>query len=244
MKLRDKQLFRQQCYINGAWVGARGGDSITGSTEVGKTLLEHCAATVKKESMELGGNAPFIVFDDAELDKAVEGVMASKFRNAGQTWVCANRIFVHSDVYDTFKERLATAVSTLRVGSGVEPGVTIDPLIDIAAVEQVEQHIDDATAKGAAVFSGGKRHANGGTFFEPTILTDVMVDAMLMNEETFGPVAPLIRFTSENEVIQKANDTEFGLACYFYSRDIGREGSKYGIDDYVEIKYMCIGGLQ
>ena len=254
--------------------------SFTGSTAVGKTLLAQCAATVKKVSMELGGNAPFIIFDDADLDRAVEGVMASKFRNAGQTCVCANRIFVHEDVYDTFTQRLANAVSAMKIGGGLEPGVTIGPLIDDAAVEKVEQHIADATAKGASVYLGGKRHANGGTFFEPTILIDVSADSMLMNEETFGPVAPLIPFRSDAEVIARANDTEFGLACYFYSRDvgrvwrvaealeygivginegiistevapfggvkesgIGREGSKYGIDDYVEAKYMCIGGV-
>lgn len=254
--------------------------SFTGSTEVGKTLLAQCAATVKKVSMELGGNAPFIIFDDADLDEAVKGVMASKFRNAGQTCVCANRIFVHDDVYDAFAERLAAAVNALKIGSGVEAGITIGPLIDDAAVEKVEQHIKDATAKGASIYFGGKRHTKGGTYFEPTIMTDVSADAMLMKEETFGPVAPLIRFSRDAEVIAKANDTEFGLACYFYSRDIGRvwhvagaleygivginegiistevapfggikesgigrEGSKYGIDDYLEVKYMCMGGL-
>jgi succinate-semialdehyde dehydrogenase/glutarate-semialdehyde dehydrogenase len=254
--------------------------SFTGSTEVGKTLLAQCAATVKKVSMELGGNAPFIIFDDADLDQAVKGVMASKFRNAGQTCVCANRIFVHDDVYDSFADRLAAAVNALEIGSGVEAGVTIGPLIDDAAVAKVEQHIEDATSKGASVYLGGKRHGMGGTFFEPTIMTDVSTDAMLMKEETFGPVAPLIRFSSEDDVIAKANDTEFGLACYFYSQNIGRvwrfaaaleygivginegiistevapfggikesgigrEGSKYGIDDYLEVKYICMGGL-
>ncbi|MGQ7846252.1 NADP-dependent succinate-semialdehyde dehydrogenase [Granulosicoccus sp. 3-233] len=254
--------------------------SFTGSTEVGKTLMEQCARTVKKVSMELGGNAPFIIFDDADLDKAVQGVMASKFRNAGQTCVCANRIFVHDGIYDAFAERLASAVRALEIGNGLDAGVTIGPMIDEAAVEKVEQHISDATSRGASTYLGGKRHAMGGTFFEPTILTDVTADALLMNEETFGPVAPLIRFSHESDVINKANDTEFGLACYFYSRDIGRvwrvaealeygivginegiistelapfggvkesgvgrEGSKYGIEDYLEIKYMCMGGL-
>ncbi|MCG7601088.1 NADP-dependent succinate-semialdehyde dehydrogenase [Halomonas sp. McH1-25] len=254
--------------------------SFTGSTEVGKVLLSQCANTVKKVSMELGGNAPFIIFDDADLDQAVAGVMASKFRNAGQTCVCANRIFVHDKVYDAFADKLAQAVNALHIGDGLESGVTIGPLIDLAAVEKAEQHIADAKAKGASVYLGGERHALGGNFFSPTILTEVSSDALLMNEETFGPVAPLLRFNDEAEVIRQANDTEFGLACYFYSRDIGRvwrvaealeygivginegiisselapfggvkesgigrEGSKYGIDDYIEIKYMCMGGL-
>ena len=254
--------------------------SFTGSTEVGKVLLAQCAATVKKASMELGGNAPFIIFEDADLDQAVAGVMASKFRNAGQTCVCANRIFVHDTVYEQFAERLAEAVNALRIGDGLESGVTIGPLIDQAAVEKVEQHIEDAKAKGASVYLGGARHDRGGNFFTPTILTEVAPNSLLMKEETFGPVAPLVRFADEADVIRKANDTEFGLACYFYSRDIGRvwrvadaleygivgineglisselapfggmkesgigrEGSKYGIEDYIEIKYMCMGGL-
>ncbi|WP_280539765.1 NADP-dependent succinate-semialdehyde dehydrogenase [Chromohalobacter sp. 11-W] len=254
--------------------------SFTGSTEVGKVLLGQCANTVKKVSMELGGNAPFIIFDDADLDQAVAGVMASKFRNAGQTCVCANRIFVHDKVYDAFADKLSQAVNALRLGDGLEPDVTIGPLIDEAAVEKVEQHIEDARARGATVYLGGMRHARGGTFFMPTILTEVPAESRLMNEETFGPVAPLLRFSDEAEVIRQANDTEFGLACYFYSRDIGRvwriaealeygivgineglisselapfggvkesgigrEGSKYGIEDYIEIKYMCMGGL-
>jgi succinate-semialdehyde dehydrogenase/glutarate-semialdehyde dehydrogenase len=254
--------------------------SFTGSTEVGRTLLAQCAPTIKKVSMELGGNAPFIVFDDADLEKAVAGVMASKFRNAGQTCVCANRIFVQEGIYDTFSNMLAEAVNALKVGNGLEPGVTIGPLIDAPAVEKVEEHIADARDKGARVLVGGKRHKLGGTFFEPTILTDVPSGTKLMSEETFGPVAPLTRFSTEAEVIELANATEFGLASYFYTRDLarswrvaealeygivginegiistevapfggikqsglGREGSKYGIDDYLEIKYMHVGGI-
>ena len=254
--------------------------SFTGSTEVGRTLLEQCAPTIKKVSMELGGNAPFIVFDDADLERAVAGVMASKFRNAGQTCVCANRIFVQEGIYDTFAKMLAEAVSALQVGNGLEPGVTIGPLIDGPAVEKVEEHIADARDRGAKVLLGGNRHKLGGTFFEPTILTDVPSGTKLMSEETFGPVAPLTRFSTEAEVIELANATEFGLASYFYTRDLarswrvaealeygivginegiistevapfggvkqsglGREGSKYGIDDYLEIKYMHVGGI-
>jgi succinate-semialdehyde dehydrogenase/glutarate-semialdehyde dehydrogenase len=254
--------------------------SFTGSTEVGRKLLEQCAATVKKVSMELGGNAPFIVFEDADLDRAVAGVMTSKFRNAGQTCVCANRIFVHDGVYDRFSAMLATAVAALKVGNGLEPGVTIGPLIDAAAVEKVEEHISDAVASGANVYVGGQRHHLGGTFFQPTILTDVPAGTKLMSEETFGPVAPLTRFTTEEDVIRMANDTEFGLASYFYTCDLartwrvaealeygivgineglistevapfggvkqsglGREGSKYGIEDYLEVKYMHMGGI-
>ncbi|MCE8003352.1 NADP-dependent succinate-semialdehyde dehydrogenase [Halomonas sp. MCCC 1A11081] len=254
--------------------------SFTGSTEVGKVLLAACAQTVKKVSMELGGNAPFIIFDDADLDQAVAGVMASKFRNTGQTCVCANRIFVHERIYDAFAERLAQAVAAQRVGNGLEEGVTLGPLIDPAAVTKVEEHIADARERGASVYLGGQRHALGGNFFEPTILTDVTSDARLMNEETFGPVAPLLRFSDEQEVVRLANDTPYGLASYFYTRDvgrvwrvaealecgivginegiisselapfggvkesgIGREGSKYGIEDYIEIKYLCMGGL-
>jgi succinate-semialdehyde dehydrogenase/glutarate-semialdehyde dehydrogenase len=254
--------------------------SFTGSTEVGRKLLEQSASTVKKVSMELGGNAPFIVFDDADLDRAVAGVMTSKFRNAGQTCVCANRIFVQAGVYDRFSTMLAKAVGTLQVGDGLETGVTIGPLIDNAAVEKVEEHISDALAKGASVFVGGQRHERGGTFFQPTILTNVPGGTKLMSEETFGPVAPLTRFDTEDEVIRLANDTEFGLASYFYTRDLarswrvaealeygivgineglistevapfggvkqsglGREGSKYGIEDYLEVKYMHVGGL-
>jgi succinate-semialdehyde dehydrogenase/glutarate-semialdehyde dehydrogenase len=254
--------------------------SFTGSTEVGRRLLEQCAPTIKKVSLELGGNAPFIVFDDADLERAVAGVMASKFRNAGQTCVCANRIFVQNGIYDAFAARLREVVAAQVVGNGMEPGVTIGPLIDQHAVEKVEEHIDDALARGASVYAGGKRHALGGTFFEPTILTDVPAGTKLMSEETFGPVAPLTRFSTEEEAIRLANDTEFGLASYFYTRDlgrawrvgealeygmvginegiisteiapfggvkqsgIGREGSKYGIEEYLEIKYLCMGGL-
>jgi succinate-semialdehyde dehydrogenase/glutarate-semialdehyde dehydrogenase len=254
--------------------------SFTGSTEVGRMLLRQCADTIKKVSLELGGNAPFIVFDDADLDRAVTGVMASKFRNAGQTCVCANRIFVQAGVYDAFAAKLRDTVARLVIGNGMGAGVTIGPLIDAHAIAKVEEHIDDALAHGASVYVGGKRHALGGTFFEPTILTNVPAGTKLMHEETFGPVAPLIRFTSEDEVIRMANDTEFGLASYFYTRDlgrawrvgealeygivgvnegiistevapfggvkqsgIGREGSKYGIEEYLEVKYLCMGGL-
>jgi len=230
--------------------------------------------------MELGGNAPFIVFDDADLDDAVKGAMASKYRNTGQTCVCANRFLVQAGVYDAFAEKLATAVKALKVGDGTEDGVTQGPLINAAAVDKVEEHIADALSKGARVVTGGHRHALGGSFFEPTILADVPPDAMVMHEETFGPLAPLIRFETEEEAIRLANDTEFGLAAYFYSRDVGRifrvaeaiesgivginegiistevapfggvkasglgrEGSKYGIEDYLEIKYLCLGGI-
>ena len=255
--------------------------SFTGSTEIGKQLMEQCANTVKKVSMELGGNAPFIVFDDADLDEAVTGAMASKYRNSGQTCVCANRLLVQDGVYDAFAEKLAVAVSEqLKVGNGLEDGVSQGPLIDMAAVEKVEAHIQDAVDKGARVVSGGERHALGGTFFQPTILADVSPDMAVAREETFGPLAPLFRFHSEEEAIRMANDTEFGLASYFYSRDLGRvwrvaegleygmvainagilstevapfggvkesgtgrEGSKYGIDDYLEVKYLCIGGI-
>ncbi|QUN32883.1 NAD-dependent succinate-semialdehyde dehydrogenase (plasmid) [Cupriavidus sp. KK10] len=254
--------------------------SFTGSTDVGKTLLEQCAGTVKKVSMELGGNAPFLIFDDADLDAAVAGVMASKFRNAGQTCVCANRIFVQDGVYDAFAEKLRIAVEAQVVGDGMAPGVDLGPLIDDAAIEKVRQHIDDAVSLGAQVFTGGKGHALGGRFFKPTILTDVSPKAKLMNEETFGPVAPLIRFKTEEEGIAMANDTPFGLAAYFYTTNyarswrvaealecgivglneglistevapfggvkesgVGREGSKYGIEDYIEVKYICAGGL-
>lgn len=254
--------------------------SFTGSTEVGRILLEQCAGTIKKVSMELGGNAPFIVFADADLERAVAGVMISKFRNGGQTCVCANRIFVEDEIYDAFAAKLREAVRALVVGDGMAAGVTIGPLIDQNAVAKVEEHLTDAVDHGAKIYHGGKRHPLGGTFFEPTILLDVPRGTKLMKEETFGPVAPLTRFSSEQEVIAMSNDTEFGLACYFYTRDlgrawrvaealeygivgineglistevapfggvkqsgIGREGSKYGIDDYIEIKYLCMGGI-
>ena len=254
--------------------------TFTGSTEIGKVLMEQCAKTVKKTSMELGGNAPFIVFDDADLDAAVEGAMASKYRNTGQTCVCANRLLVQDSVYDAFSAKLAKAVSAMKVGNGFEPGVTQGPLIDANAVAKIEEHIQDALAKGAKVLVGGKRHALGGTFFEPTVLTGVTPAMKVAREETFGPLAPLFRFKDEAEAIRMANDTEFGLASYFYARDIGRiwrvsegleygivgintglistpeapfggmkesgqgrEGSKYGIEDFLELKYMCIGGI-
>ncbi len=254
--------------------------TFTGSTEIGKVLLEQCAKTVKKVGMELGGNAPFIVFDDADLDKAVQGAMASKYRNAGQTCVCANRIYVQDGVYDKFAEKLAVEVKKLKVGPGTETGVTIGPLINKSAVDKVEEHIADATSKGAKVMVGGKRHELGGSFFEPTILTGVTTDMAVAREETFGPVAPLFRFKTEEEVIKLANDTEFGLAAYFYSRDVGRvwrvgealeygivginegiissevapfggfkesglgrEGSHHGVEEFVEIKYMLMGGV-
>jgi succinate-semialdehyde dehydrogenase / glutarate-semialdehyde dehydrogenase len=254
--------------------------SFTGSTEVGRILLRQSADTVKKLSLELGGNAPFIVFDDADIDAAVEGALASKYRNAGQTCVCANRFYVQAGVYDAFAAKLAAKVGQFEVGAGIEPGVTIGPLIEAAAIAKVEEHIADATAKGATVTLGGRRHALGGLFFEPTVLTGVTADMKVAREETFGPVAPLFRFETEAEAIAMANDTEFGLAAYFYSRDIGRvfrvaealesgmvcansgllsnevapfggvkqsglgrEGSKYGIDEYLEIKYLCLAGL-
>jgi len=254
--------------------------SFTGSTAVGRLLMEQCAPTVKKISLELGGNAPFIVFDDADLDAAVEGAIASKFRNAGQTCVCANRLYVQDGVYDEFARKLAVAVGKLKVGDGREEGVTQGPLIEEKAVRKIEQHIEDAQAKGAKLLLGGKRHALGHSFFEPTVLTDVTSDMLVAREETFGPLAPLFRFTTEDEVIAMANDTEFGLASYFYARDIGRvwrvaeaiesgmvgvntgiistevapfggvkqsglgrEGSTYGMDDYLVVKYICMGGM-
>lgn len=254
--------------------------TFTGSTEIGKVLMAQAASTVKKVSMELGGNAPFIVFDDADLDAAVDGAMASKYRNAGQTCVCANRILVQDKVYDAFAKKLEAAVAKLNVGNGAEAGVTTGPLIDAKAVEKVEAHIADAVAKGARIVQGGKRHPLGGNFFQPTVLVDVTPTMAVAREETFGPVAPLFRFKDENEAIRLANDTEFGLAAYFYARDlgrvwrvaealeygivginegiistevapfggvkesgIGREGSKYGIEDYMEIKYLCMGGI-
>ena len=254
--------------------------SFTGSTEVGAKLLAMCAPTIKKTSMELGGNAPFIVFDDADLDAAVAGAMVSKFRNTGQTCVCANRILVQDGVYDAFSTKLKAAVEAMKIGNGMEPGVSQGPLINAAAVAKVEEHIGDALNRGASVVTGGKRSPLGGTFFLPTVLANVPLDALIFREETFGPVAPLFRFKTEEEAIRLANDTEFGLAAYFYSRDIGRifrvgealeygiiginegiistevapfggmkssglgrEGSKYGIEDYLEIKYLALGGI-
>jgi succinate-semialdehyde dehydrogenase/glutarate-semialdehyde dehydrogenase len=254
--------------------------TFTGSTEIGKKLMEQSASTVKRTSMELGGNAPFIVFDDADIEAAVKGAMASKYRNAGQTCVCANRILAQEGIYDKFVKALSQAVSELKVGDGFESGVTIGPLINMAAVEKVEEHIADATAKGAKIAIGGKRHALGHSFYQPTVLTGTTPDMLIFREETFGPVAPVFKFKTEEEAIQLANDTEFGLAAYFYGRDIGRvwrvaealeygivginegiistevapfggvkesgngrEGSKYGIEDYLEIKYLCMGGI-
>jgi succinate-semialdehyde dehydrogenase/glutarate-semialdehyde dehydrogenase len=254
--------------------------SFTGSTETGKVLMAQCAATVKKLSLELGGNAPFIVFDDADLDAAVEGAMASKYRNTGQTCVCANRLLVQDSVYDRFSAKLAEAVKKLAPAPGLDDGATQGPLIDDRAVEKVESHVADAVSKGARVLVGGKRHSRGGRFFEPTILTGVTPAMAVAKEETFGPVAPLFRFSTEAEAIALANDTEFGLAAYFYGRDIarvwrvaealeygivgintgiistevapfggvkesgiGREGSKYGLEEFLEIKYLCMGGI-
>jgi len=254
--------------------------SFTGSTEIGKKLMAQSAGTMKKLSLELGGNAPFIVFDDADLDAAVEGAIASKYRNTGQTCVCANRLLVQDGVYDAFAEKLGKAVAKLRVGNGLEGETEQGPLIDMAAVEKVEEHVADALGKGARLVMGGARHALGGTFYEPTVLADVTPAMLVSKEETFGPLAPLYRFKTDDEALAMANDTEFGLASYFYSRDIGRiwrvsegleygivgintglistevapfggikesglgrEGSKYGIEDYLEIKYLCVGGI-
>jgi len=254
--------------------------SFTGSTEVGRILLRQSADTVKKLSLELGGNAPFIVFDDADLDAAVEGALASKYRNAGQTCVCANRLIVQDGVYDAFAQKLAAKVAQFKVGPGVEPGVQIGPLIEPAALEKVREHVADAVALGGTVLLGGRPHARGGLFFEPTVITGATRAMRVAREETFGPVAPLFRFRDEAEAIDLANDTEYGLAAYFYSRDVGRvfrvaealetgmvcvnsgllsnevapfggvkqsglgrEGSKYGIDEYLELKYLCLAGL-
>ena len=252
--------------------------SFTGSTPVGRILMQQCAPTVKKIALELGGHAPFIVFDDADLDAAVEGAVASKYRNAGQTCVCTNRFYVHASIYDAFVDKLATASSAIRVGNGFEAGISQGPLIDDQAVEKVTQHIADARAKGARVVAGGK--VMSGRFVEPTVLADVTPDMLISREETFGPVAAISKFTAESDAVAMANDTEFGLASYFYSRDIGRiwrvsealeygmvgvntgmisnevapfggvkqsglgrEGSKYGIDEYLEMKYLCLGGM-
>jgi len=244
-------------------------------------LMEQCAATVKKVSLELGGNAPFIVFDDADLDAAIEGTIASKYRNTGQTCVCANRILVQDSVYDAFAEKLAERVAGLKVGEGFTDGVVQGPLIDDNALAKVEEHVGNALEHGAKVLTGGQRHALGGTFYEPTVLTGVTPNMQIAGEETFGPVAPLFRFSTEREAVEMANDTEVGLASYFYTRDIGRawrvgreleygivgintglistavapfggvkesgmgrEGSKYGIEDFLEVKYMCMGGIE
>lgn len=254
--------------------------TFTGSTAVGKMLMAQCAGTVKRTSMELGGNAPFIVFDDADIDEAVKGAMICKFRNAGQTCVCANRILVQEDVYDEFARKLIKAMGSLSLGNGADDGVTVGPLINEGAANDVLEFVEDAVAKGASVVVGGSRSALGTCFVEPTVLTDVNADMKVFSEEIFGPIAPLFKFKTEEEAIAMANDTEFGLACYFYSRDIGRiwrvgealeygivginegiisneaapfggikesgqgrEGSKYGLDDYLEMKYMCMGGI-
>jgi succinate-semialdehyde dehydrogenase/glutarate-semialdehyde dehydrogenase len=254
--------------------------SFTGSTAVGRILMQQSAPTLKKLSLELGGNAPFIVFDDADLDAAVEGALMSKYRNAGQTCVCTNRFYAHASIYDAFVERLAAKAEQLKVGSGFENGVQQGPLIDSNALAKVEAHVADARSKGARLVTGGQRHALGGTFFQPTVLANVTSDMLVAREETFGPVAPVFKFTTEREAVEAANSTEFGLAAYFYSRDIGRvfrvgealeygmvgvntgiisnevapfggvkqsgigrEGSKYGIDEYLVLKYLCIGGV-
>ncbi len=254
--------------------------SFTGSTEVGRILMSQCSDQIKKVSLELGGNAPFIVFNDADLDGAVEGAMMSKYRNAGQTCVCANRIYVQDEIYDAFAEKFVAAVNQIKVGDGTVEGVNQGPLIDEAAVTKVQDHIADALSKGAKVATGGKPHSLGGLFFEPTVVTEVTSEMKVAREETFGPLAPLFRFKTEEEVVQMANNTEYGLAAYFYSRDIGRvwrvaealeygmvainngilsneaapfggvkqsgigrEGAKYGLDDYMVIKYMLIGGI-
>jgi succinate-semialdehyde dehydrogenase / glutarate-semialdehyde dehydrogenase len=254
--------------------------SFTGSTEVGKLLMAQCAGTIKKISLELGGNAPFIVFDDADIDAAIEGATASKYRNTGQTCISTNRFYVQDGIYDAFAAKLTQAVKNLKPASGLEAGATQGPLIDDAALAKVETHLNDAKSKGAKVLVGGNRHSLGGRFFEPTVLADVTPQMRISKEETFGPVAPLFRFKNEAEAVALANDTEFGLAAYFYGRDIariwrvaealeygivgintgmistevapfggfkesglGREGSKYGMDDYLEVKYLCFGGI-
>ncbi len=255
--------------------------TFTGSTEVGRILMRQSADTIKKLSLELGGNAPFIVFDDADLDAATEGALASKYRNAGQTCVCANRIYVQEGVYDKFAAKLAEKVKAFKVGHGTEAGVNVGPLIDDQGLAKVEDHVADALAKGAKLVMGGKRHALGGRFYEPTLLTEVTSEMKVSREETFGPVAPLYRFKADEDAVRLANATEFGLAAYFYSRDVGRvfriaeaidtgivginvgiiatevapfggvkqsglgrEGSKYGIEEFLEIKYLAIGGIQ
>ena len=255
--------------------------TFTGSTPVGRILMQQSAPSIKKMSLELGGHAPFIVFEDADIDAAIEGAMVSKYRNAGQTCVCTNRFYVHAKVYDSFAEKLAARVSgTLSVGEGFEEKVTTGPLIDEAAVAKVEEHVQDAVAKGAKILCGGSKHARGGRFYQPTVITQVSEDMLCMREETFGPLAPIVKFTDEAEVIRLANNTDYGLASYFYSRDIGRifrvaealeygmvgvntglisnemapfggvkqsglgrEGSVYGMDDFIEMKYVCLGGI-
>jgi succinate-semialdehyde dehydrogenase/glutarate-semialdehyde dehydrogenase len=255
--------------------------TFTGSTPIGKLLVEQSARTLKKVSMELGGNAPFIVFDDADLDRAIEGAMIAKYRNSGQTCVCTNRFLVQAGIHDAFVARLVAASNALKVGNGLDPGVEQGPLIDAKAVAKVEEHLKDALGKGATIVAGGKRHKLGGTFFEPTVMTGAKPDMLVAREETFGPLSPVFRFETETEAVQMANDTEFGLASYFYTRDLGRafrvsealkygmvgvneglittevapfggvkesgigkEGSKYGIEDYLDSKYVCIGGLE
>ncbi|PPD13796.1 MAG: succinate-semialdehyde dehydrogenase (NADP(+)) [Methylobacterium sp.] len=254
--------------------------SFTGSTEIGKLLMAQAAGTMKRISMELGGNAPFIVFDDADLDRAVAGAMLAKFRNAGQTCVCTNRFYVQAGIHDAFAEKFAEAVAAMKVGNGLESGVTVGPLIDDKAIEKVEEHLADATAQGGSILTGGRRHALGGSFFEPTVVKGVTQSAKVATEETFGPIAPIFKFETEDEVVGWANATEYGLASYFYTRDLarafrvsealkygmvgineglittevapfggvkesgmGKEGSKYGLDDYLDVKYVCIGGL-
>lgn len=254
--------------------------TFTGSTPIGKLLVEQSAKTLKKVSMELGGNAPFIVFDDADVDRAIEGAMIAKYRNSGQTCVCTNRFLVQAGIHDKFVEKLIAASNALKVGNGLEAGVQQGPLIDEKAVQKVEEHINDAVAKGGKVVAGGKRHALGHTFFEPTVVTGVTPDMMVARDETFGPLAPVFKFETEEEAVRMANDTEFGLASYFYTKDLGRafrvaealkygmvgvneglittevapfggvkesgmgkEGSKYGIEDYIDAKYVCLGGL-
>ena len=254
--------------------------TFTGSTEIGKELMVQAASTVKKVALELGGNAPFIIFDDADIDAAVEGAVASKYRNTGQTCICTNRFLVQDKVHDVFVEKLSAKVAALKVGSGFEDGVAQGPLIDMAAVEKVEEHVADAVAGGARVLTGGKRHAKGGTFFEPTVIAGMTPDMMAAREETFGPLAPVFRFRTEEEAIRLANDTPFGLASYFYSRDIGRvwrmaealeyglvgvnaglistevapfggykesglgrEGGPWGIEEFLEVKYVAMAGL-
>ena len=254
--------------------------TFTGSTEVGRILMRQCSDQIKKVSLELGGNAPFIVFDDADIDEAVAGAMISKYRNAGQTCVCANRIYVQENIYEEFSKKLAEATRAMKVGNGFDDGVTTGPLIDQQALEKVEEHIEDAVSKGASILSGGTRSNLGGTFYNPTVLTDVTSSMKVAKEETFGPIAPLFKFDTVENVIEAANDTEFGLAAYFYAKDLskvwkvaealeygivgintglistevapfggikqsglGREGSKYGIDDFLEIKYLCMSGI-